>query len=308
MKKTDINLLKSLCGVFAPSANESLMKEFILSYIEKNRNGWLVQPEVIHGEEFQDCVMLKFGIPRTAIFAHLDSIGFTVRYQNQLVPIGGPDTESGYKLIGNDSLGEIECTLSVDEDHRISYEFGRAIDRGTDLVFKQEFIETKHSVQSCYLDNRLGVFNALKVAETLQNGLIVFSCREEHAGGTVPFLTKYMYEKWKIKQVLISDITWVTDGVVPGEGVAISMRDSGLPRKFYLDKIIGLAEMSGIKYQLEVEASGGSDAKELQSSPYPIDWCFIGAAEENVHTPYEKVNKDDIASMVNLYKFLMQEL
>jgi len=308
MKKTDINLLKSLCGVFAPSANEGLMKEFILDYINKNQKGWLAKPEVIQGEEFQDCVMLRFGKPRTAIFAHLDSIGFTVRYQNQLVPIGGPDTESGYKLIGRDSLGEIECTLKVDEDHRISYEFGRAIDRGTDLVFKQDFIETEDSVQSCYLDNRLGVFNALKVAETLKDGLIVFSCREEHAGGTVPFLTKYMYEKWQIRQTLISDITWVTDGVFPGEGVAISMRDSGLPRKSYLDKIIALAEISGIKYQLEVEASGGSDAKELQSSPYPIDWCFIGAAEENVHSPYETVNKDDIASMIDLYKFLMEEL
>ncbi|MEQ6118323.1 M20/M25/M40 family metallo-hydrolase [Reichenbachiella sp. MALMAid0571] len=308
MKKTDINLLKSLCGVFAPSANEGLMKEFVLDYIKKNQRDWLVKPEVIHGEEFQDCIILKFGKPRTAIFAHLDSIGFTVRYQNQLVPIGGPDTESGYKLVGRDSLGDIECTLKVDEDHRISYEFGRAIDRGTDLVFKQEFIETEDSVQSCYLDNRLGVFNVLKVAETLTDGLIVFSCREEHSGGTVPFLIKYMYEKWQIKQTLISDITWVTDGVFPGEGVAISMRDSGLPRKSYLDKIIRLAEISGVKYQLEVEGSGGSDAKELQSSPYPIDWCFIGAAEENVHSPYETVNKDDIASMVDLYKFLMKKL
>jgi putative aminopeptidase FrvX len=308
MDKSEIALIKSLSGIFAPSANEILMKEFLLSYIENNKMNWSTSPDIIIGEEFQDCIMLKFGTPRTAIFAHMDSIGFTVRYENQLVPIGGPDVESGYKLVGKDSFGEIECMLEVDEEHRISYNFGRAIDRGTELVFRQNFIESKDSIQTCYLDNRLGVFNALKAAETLKDGLIVFSCREEHGGGTVPFLAKYMYEKLNVRQALVSDITWITDGVFPGEGVVISMRDKGLPRRQYLDRIIDLAEKSGIPYQLEVEGFGGSDAKELQDSPYPIDWCFIGAAEENVHSPNEKVSKIDIHSMVDLYKFLMKEL
>ncbi|MEQ9285419.1 MAG: M20/M25/M40 family metallo-hydrolase [Cyclobacteriaceae bacterium] len=308
MKNPDIQLIKTMCGIFAPSGDEVLMKEFILKYVKTNRKKWKNQPEIIHGESFQDCVILKFGKPRTAIFAHMDSIGFTVRYDNQLVPIGGPDIEPGYELVGQDSLSEVECTLDVDDEHRLFYKFGRTIDRGTDLVFKEDFRETKNSIRSCYLDNRLGVFNALKVAETLDDGLIVFSCREEHGGGAVPFLARYMYEELRVSQALISDITWVTDGVLPGQGVVVSMRDSGLPRKAYLRKIIGLAEKSRVNYQLEVEGSGGSDARELQSSPYPIDWCFIGAAEENVHSPNEKVHKDDIGSMVELYKFLMKEL
>jgi putative aminopeptidase FrvX len=308
MNKSEISLLKTLSGIFAPSANEILMKEFLLTYIEKNKKNWLITPEIIIGKDFQDCILLKFGTPRTAIFAHMDSIGFTVRYENQLVPIGGPDVESGYKLVGKDSFGEIECTLEVDDDHRIYYKFGRAIDRGTELVFKQNFIESSESIQTCYLDNRLGIYNALKVAEDLCDGLIVFSCREEHGGGTVSFLAKFMYEQLGVRQALISDITWITDGILPGEGVVVSMRDRGLPRRQYLDKIILLAENSGIPYQLEVEGSGGSDAKELQESPYPIDWCFIGAAEENAHSPNETVVKSDISAMINLYKVLMKEL
>ena len=51
-----------------------------------------------------------------------------------------------------------------------------------------------------------------------------------------------------------------------------------------------------------------SDGRELQLSPYPWDWCFIGAAEENVHTPFEKVHKKDIEGMVKLYQVLMKEL
>ena len=46
----------------------------------------------------------------------------------------------------------------------------------------------------------------------------------------------------------------------------------------------------------------------LQKSHLPIDWCFIGAAEDNVHTPDEKVHLDDVDSMVKMYKLLMREL
>ena len=107
---------------------------------------------------------------------------------------------------------------------------------------------------------------------------------------------------------MISDITWITEGVSPGKGVVISMRDIGIPRRKYIDQIVALAKESGVKFQLEVEGSGGSDGTELQKQALPIDWCFIGAAEENVHSPDEKVNKKDIESMVALYHFLLEKL
>lgn len=303
-----MDLLKKLCEIHAPSGNEIKMKEFILHYVEKNMAQWAVTPEVIHGPEFQDCLMLAFGKPRTAVFAHMDSIGFTVRYQNQLVPIGGPDAHSGYKLVGSDSLGPIECELEVSKDHQLFYKFGRAIDTGTDLVFKCDFKETKAYVSSCYLDNRLGVYNALRLAESLENGVLVFSCWEEHGGGSVPYLIRYIYERWQVKNALISDITWVTDGVQPGKGAVISMRDRNIPRKSYINKIIDIARDHQLDYQLEVEGSGSSDGRELQTSPYPMDWCFVGAPEENVHSPQERVHKYDIKCMLELYQILMKTL
>ena len=152
-----MNLLKQLCEVHAPSGNEVLMKEFLLKYIRKEKKKWSVQPEIYEGEDFQDCIVLKFGKPRTAIFAHIDSIGFTVRYHNQLLPIGSPDAEMGAKLVGADSMGEIECELEYDKENHAFYKFGRQIDRGTDLTYKIDFRETRTYVQSAYLDNRLGV-------------------------------------------------------------------------------------------------------------------------------------------------------
>ena len=302
-----MQLLKELCQIHAPSGNEDLLTKYILSYIETEKGSWATQPEVFHSELFQNCIVLKFGKPRTAVFAHIDSIGFTVRYENQLIPIGGPEAKTGYRLKGSDHLGEISCRLREGEGN-LFYEFGRPITRGTDLTFECDFRETDEYVQSCYLDNRLGVYNALKLPETLKDGVIVFSCWEEHGGGSVPYLVKFIYEKWNISQALISDITWVTDGVAHGDGVVISMRDHSIPRRSYINKIVEIAEKHQVPSQLEVEASGASDGRELQSSPYPIDWCFIGAPEDNVHTPDEIVHKSDIVSMIKLYTILMEEL
>lgn len=303
-----MKLLKELCAIHAPSGEESRMTEYLLDYISKNKKDWKTEPEVFHGNDLQDCIILKFGKPRTAIFAHIDSIGFTVRYGNQLLPIGSPDAESGTVLVGEDSLGPIECTLEFDAENHALCRFSRGIERGTTLTYQSNFKEGKTYVQSAYIDNRLGVYAALKVAEDLDDGVIVFSCWEEHGGGSVPYLAKFIFEKWNVRQALIADITWITDGVLPMKGVAISMRDRNIPRRSYVNRIISIARNHNVDFQLEVEGLGSSDGRELQLSPYPFDWCFVGAPQESPHTPKEKVYKDDIKSMIQLYRFLMQDL
>ena len=302
-----MKLLKKLCSIHAPSGEENNISEFIIEYVNSNMQNWKVKPKIYSGDGFQDSIILSFGKPKTAIYAHMDSIGFTVKYNNEIIKIGGPVVKNGIELVGSDSKGKIEGKV-IKKNEKIFIDFNREIDRGTSLTFKMNFKESNDYIQSCYLDNRLGVWNALKVAENLENGIIVFSCWEEHGGGSVGFLTNFIYTKYNISQALISDITWVTEGVKAGEGVAISLRDSGIPRKKFVNKIIDLAKKNNISYQLEVESSGGSDGNEIQKSPFPIDWCFIGAAEQNVHSPKEKVHKDDIKSMVEIYEMLMKEL
>lgn len=307
-----MDLLRRLIEVRGASGDEGAIKAFLLAYIEENKHDWKVQPSIVEGKGFQDCLILIFGSPRTAIYAHTDTIGFTTGYDKELIKIGGPRTIDGMELVGADTLGEIETELMVieDEDGHASYQYvaDREFDRGTVLTFKPHFRETEEYVQSPYLDNRLGVWSALKVAETLENGAIVFSTYEEHGGNSVGFCARYLLENYGVHQALISDITWVTSGVKHGGGVAISMRDSSIPRRSYLNRIIQLAKESGVKFQLEVESAGGSDGSMLQKSHLPIDWCFIGAPEDNVHTPDEKVFKHDIMTMVSLYEYLMQHL
>lgn len=303
-----MKLLKDLCEVHAPSGDELQMNRFLLKYIKEESKNWKVHPEVYAGDGFQDCIVLSFGKPRTAIFAHIDTTGFTVRYDNQLLPIGSPDAEPGTVLVGSDAYGPIECILEYDHDQHALYRFARNIERGTTLTYQVKFNETRTFIESPYLDNRLGVYSALKIAESLTDGVIAFSCWEEHGGGSVPFLAKFIYEKWNVRQALIADITWITDGVLPRKGVAISMRDRNIPRRSYVNRIIEIAKNRKVPFQLEVEGMGSSDGRELQLSPYPFDWCFVGAPEEKAHSPQEKVYKHDVDCMIELYRWLMKDL
>lgn len=304
-----MELLKRLCSIHAPSGDEFAMTNFLLDYIETNKQNWKVQPTVYSGGDFQDSVVLVFGEPRTAVFSHIDTVGFTVRYGGELIKIGSPKAATGTELVGSDSRGFVACTLCNDEEtDDMRYELCREIDRGTSLTYKPNFKELGELVQSPYMDNRLGVWTSLRLAETLQNGIIAFTCWEEHGSGSAQFVARWMYEQLHVRQALIADITWITEGVTHGNGVVISLRDSTIPRRSYVNRIIGIANQTGIRYQLEVESAGGSDGTTIQKSPYPIDWCFVGAAEDNVHSPQETVHRDDIASMLALYQNLMKEL
>ena len=302
-----MKLLKKLCSIHAPSGEEYAISKFLLEYINDNKSTWKFKPKIYFGENFQDNIILVFGNPRTAVFAHMDSIGFTVRYNNEIIKIGGPVIKEGLILTGSDSKGDIEGEI-IKKNKRFYLDYDRIIESGTSLTFKMNYREDKNYIQCRYLDNRLGVWNALELAKTLKDGIIVFSSYEEHGGGSAGYLGKFIQEKYDVNQAIISDITWVTEGVKHGEGCVISLRDSGIPRRKFVNKIIKIANKSNCNFQIEVESSGGSDGNELQKSPFSWDWCFIGAPEDNVHSPDEKVHKSDISSMLMLYQKIMQKL
>lgn len=304
-----MELLKNLCSLHGPSGEEFLVRDFILNHISANSKNWNKTPKVFADDIlFQDAIILVFGKPRTAIFAHMDTTGFTVRYENQLIPIGGPLVEEGTVLTGKDSAGPIRCRLQKDADGHIFHDFGRSIERGTSLVFEENFSVKTGMIHTPYLDNRLGVYEALKLAETMENGLIAFSCWEEHGGGSVPVLARFMIERFGVRQAIICDVTYQTDGVEAGKGTVVSLRDRNIPRKKFIDKVLELAVSSGADYQMEVEAGGSSDGRELQTSPYPIDWVFIGPPGIHIHSPLETVSVHDIDHTLKLYNHLISNL
>ncbi|WP_240469861.1 M20/M25/M40 family metallo-hydrolase [Cyclobacterium sp. SYSU L10401] len=300
-------LLKEILNINSVSGDESAISSFLLNMIVERRSSWKVSPRIYSGDEFQDNILLVFGNPKTAAFAHMDTVGFTVRYENQLVPIGGPEISEEVWLQGIDQVGPIRCKAQ-EKDGNVFHDFPRGIQRGTMLSFEQKINVENEFLEAAYLDNRLGIYTLMELCENLSDGILVFSTYEEHGGGSMPFLIRFIYENWGIRQALVADVTWITEGIHFNKGAVISLRDSFIPRKTFLDRILEMAEASGIPFQLEVEAHGGSDGREIQMSPYPIDWCFIGVGEENPHTPHEKASLRDLESMVKLYQYLMQNL
>ncbi len=314
----DFTLLKTICAIPSTAGDEGKMRDFLLNYFSEHKNNFKAKPTVYSGDEFQDMVIVVFGKPRTAIFAHTDTVAFMAGYDKELVKIGNPKAKAGSKLVGEDSKGAIKCTLVIpkkkkkkkkksDQD-RFEHNYKRKIDPGTPLTYAPDFKETKHFVQSAYLDNRLGVWNAIQQAHTMENGALVFSTYEEHGGGGAQTAGKFLQDKYKVRQALISDVTLLSDHIKHKKGVAISIRDRGIPRQSYVRKIVALANENDVQFQLEVEKTGGSDGNSLQDSSYSWDWCFIGPPEDHYHQPGEKVYKGDIAEMVKLYNVLLDKL
>ncbi len=304
-----MELLKQLCSIHAPSSEETPLKEFLLLWVKNNMKEWSVKPVIINNKEVQDSLILVFGKPRTVIFAHMDSTGFTVRYNNELVYIGGPDYKNGDKLVGFVDGKPIETKIAVNEENeKIFCDYQTTLPAGTSLTYKPDFNISEKEIISPYLDNRLGVWVALQVAKTLKNGIIIFSCNEEHGGGSVEKVSGIIFREYRIFQALIADITWATDGIFCGKGIVVSLRDKFIPRKSYINNICNILKNNEIVYQSEVESSGSSDGGYLQRTPFPIDWCFVGIPEENNHSNHEKVSVHDVYEMVKTYEILMREL
>ncbi len=302
-----ISLLTELCQVNSPSGHEYRMRDYILNYVHKNRNRWHSNPKILMDNTLHDCLGLSFGSPKVAVFAHMDTVGFMVRYQDQLVPIGSPEINENNQLVGEDSMGIIECNIRIDSEHRVYHRFMRGIDTGTALSFKPYFRQEADLVRSPGLDNRIGLWNVLKLAETIENAIIFFSCWEEQGGGSVSYLTRLMYEEYHISKALIADVTWVTNGIRLGEGVVISLKDEYIPRHKFVREIIDVANENKINYQLEVEGEGSSDGGEIQRSPYPVDWCFIGIPCMNIHSDRETINTRDLYEMLRFYRLLTKQ-
>jgi putative aminopeptidase FrvX len=302
-----MKLLKQLCEIHAPSGEEFRVRDFIIDYVQKNCENWAQKPRLVYGDDYQDCLLMVFGKPRCAAMAHMDSIGFTAAYNNELVPIGSPaPNESSQIRNEEDKLVDVYFD-NAEKEWKLKSD--QKLEPGSTWTWRPGFKENSELVMSPFLDNRLGIYTLLQIAPQIKDTVIAFSTYEEMSkGGKAGFLARILYSNWDIRKILIADITWVTPYVKAGEGVAISLRDVGIPRKKFRDYIVKLANESGIPFQLEIEKAGGSDGTIIGASDYPIDWIFIGAPEENPHGHIEKVHKKDIESMIKLYAFLCEHL
>jgi putative aminopeptidase FrvX len=291
--------LESLLQIEGPSGDEGDVADAVERALEPVPG--------LSRRRFGDMLLAVRGEPRVAVMAHLDTVGFTLGYDNSLIPIGSPQARAGTPLRCRHNGRLIHGKIRMHD--RSPYLAGdNDAPPGSRWIFDAPLKRDGDVLRGAYFDNRAGVWSAIRVLEQCLNVAVAFTVSEEQSGRGALIAARWLWEELRIDRALISDITWDTEHIHRGRGPAISLRDQYVPRRRFLDQILELADRSGIPYQREIESSGSSDGGAIERSGVPMDWCFIGAPEEAPHTPAEVVNFSDLEAMAALYVELINGL
>jgi len=295
-----MELLLEIQAIPGPSGDEGRIADFVEAQC-RNVPGATVT-------RYGDLVLAVRGRPKVAVFAHVDTIGFTQGYERNLIPIGGPFVEGGEAIREVESGVEARIKIRQKEDRPQWRVSGKAGAPGSRWVYAAPLVIKKNKVIGPYLDNRAGVWNGLMTLQRCADVAVVFSPGEEHSGRGALIGARLIYQDLGITRALISDITWHTGGIKNGKGPAISLRDRYVPRQRFLEEVLTAAVDSKIPFQREVEANGASDGAAVERSTFPIDWIFIGAPQKRSHTPKEECLVSDLEGMSELYAHLVPAL
>lgn len=295
-----MDLLSHLQQIPGPSGDEGRIADFVEAWCRK-----------VPGAEVRregDLVLAQRGAPRVAVLAHLDTVGFTQGYDRTLISIGSPHVEGGERLVAVDSGARTRLKLAQGKDG-VVWKLPKGAGRpGERWVYADPLVVKNGRVRGPYLDNRAGVWNALRSLEACSDVAVAFTPSEEHSGRGALHAARLLYTELRITRALISDITWHTDWIKNGKGPAVSYRDRYMPRQRFLEEVLRQAKASGIPFQHEVERAGGSDGSYVERSTYPIDWVFIGAPQKRSHTVREQCAVEDLEQMRALYAYLVPAL
>lgn len=261
-----------------------------------------------------DNLIVMRGVPRTAIFAHTDTTGYTLGYRRQLIPIGAPAGREGDRLKSSDGLvGRLRASGERGETchlRKVRNAAGEKVEPtpGSRWTYARQPEIKRGVVRSPYLDNRAGVWAALRALEDCKHVAVAFCTGEERHGHGARVCADWLYRQHGIAQALIADLTWHTRETPCGEGVVISLRDAFTPRQAFLDRVLSLADASDIPHQREIQSAGSSDGGHLLRSSTPLDWVFVGAPEKSPHTECERAAVVDLEAMVDLLVHLVDRL
>ena len=296
-----LDLLWELLAQDSPAGDEGPLADWL--------KGWLSReaPDAAVERLGDSLVVTRGEAPKVAVFAHLDTTGWTLGYDKRLIRIGGPDGKPGdaVRPVRRPDTG---CTLFRRKDGTWKADGKTDAAPGSRWVYAAVPELKDEQITAPYLDNRAGVWAALHALTRCPEIALALSVQEETGSLGAQATARRLYEKHGITQALIADLTWDTKHIKRGSGVAVSLRDSSVPRQSYLNRVLALAEASGLPFQREIEAHGGSDGAGIDRSGVLMDWVFIGAPEKAPHTSRERVNVNDLQGMAALLVHLVDGL
>lgn len=296
-----LDLLWELLAQDSPAGDEGALADWL--------QDWLLReaPDAAAERLGDSFVITRGTAPKVAVFAHLDTTGWTLGYDKQLIRIGGPQGKPG-DAIRPVRRPDTGATLARRKDG--AWKVSGSLDAapGTRLVYAAVPDLKDGQITAPYLDNRAGLWAALHALKACPEIALALTVQEETGSLGARVTARRLFETHGITQALIADLTWHTKHIKRGAGVAVSLRDSSVPRLSYLNRVLALAEASGLPFQREIEGSGGSDGAGIDRSGVLMDWVFIGAPEKAPHMSRERVHVGDLQGMAAMLVYLVNGL
>jgi len=332
-----MDLLQKLVNAIGPSGSESHVRQII-------RNEIKPFVDDIKIDKMGNLICHKKGKgQKVMLAAHMDEIGLMVREirtngRIYFSLIGGIEAETliAQQVIIMNGKNEFACkgVISYYEMHEGSTSdslpkfdelyvdcgltkkelLKMGIDVGCSMVPNNPFtiLGNKKYVSGKALDNRVGCFVLLKLAEKLKNMktidlYYVFTVQEEFGLYGAKTSVYSIEPDWGIAV----DTTSAEDSEEPyytklGAGVCVTMMDVELiSNKCLNDQLFALGKKHNIPIQKKVEQFGTTDAAKLALSRGGLPATVVSVPLRNIHSTVTIAHLDDIKHAINLLFHMM---
>lgn len=325
----NFSLLKELVGVYGPTSNEKLIREYIISEIKDFVDETFV-------DALGNLIARKKGNgKKVMISAHMDQIGLMVididekgflRFTN----VGGisPVISLSQQVVFENGTIGVVYSEPVDDISKLKLEnmyidigafskeeAEKKVSIGDICIYKLEYVENENVVFTPYLDDRVGCFIAIEALKSIKNPVndlyFVFSVQEEVG------LRGAKTAAYRINPDVGIALDVTSNGDTPkarrfaislNKGAAIKVKDNSIichPKVKEL--LVSLAKNNEIPYQMEVLEFGGTDSGAIHISKEGVPSGVISVPTRYVHSTIEMASKNDIMNSIKLLIKLLEQ-
>jgi len=315
----DTSLLLKLCSAFGPSGHESQISEMIADELKDFA-------DEIYNDTLGNLIVHKKGMgKRVMLAAHMDSIGLIVTNIADgfayCAPIGGVSPSyalSTYVRFESGVRGVFMCgtktkrtdlkvsEMFIDIGAKDNEEAEKLISVGDVCVMENHgFVQNGRVFSNC-LDNRIGCFvliEAMKQMKATDNDVYAVFTVQEELGLRGARASSYAIDP----DVAVSiDVMTATDtpdssgnSLKLGGGAGIKVKDGSIiTHKDIRDSLIDIAKEAGVKYQLEVAASGGTDGGAIHQTRAGVKTGGISVPSRYTHSSGESIDLSDVEAAI----------
>ncbi|MBR2743174.1 MAG: M20/M25/M40 family metallo-hydrolase [Clostridia bacterium] len=318
----DTSLLLKLCSAFGPSGHEGGISELIASELRG-------LADEIYTDALGNLVARRKGAgKRVMLAAHMDSVGLIVTNITEdgflyCAPVGGVSpfyALSGYVRFESGVRGVIMCgtktkraelklsDMFIDVGARDEKEAAALVNVGDACIIEHEGFIQNGRVFSNFLDDRIGCFVLIeafkRLKETENDVYFVFTVQEE-LGLRGARAVSYAIAPDLALSVDVMTAPDTPDssghGLVIGGGVGIKVKDgSVITHREVRMKLTDIARECGIKHQLEVAPSGGTDAGAIHVSRAGVKTGGLSVPSRYTHSAGECIDLADAEAAISL--------